>query len=55
MYAWIFRHLPGPVWLRVLIGALLILAAVWVLFELVFPWLVAYSPWATDGTVVPPH
>ena len=28
MYAWIFRHLPGPLWVRILLAILLILAVV---------------------------
>ena len=42
MYGWIFRHLPGPAWLRamqMLILAVLVVAA---LFVWVFPWAQAY-------------
>ncbi|GAB2901291.1 hypothetical protein GCM10027027_16390 [Neomicrococcus lactis] len=54
MYAWIFRHLPGPTWSKVLISLLLILAAILVLAEYVFPWLNQYNPWnePTIGTVL---
>lgn len=38
MYAWIFRHLPGPKWLKVLESAALIALIVWVLFTYVYPW-----------------
>lgn len=38
MYGWIFRHLPGPKWLKVLWSILLIAAVIWVLFERVYPW-----------------
>ena len=51
MYARLFRLLPGPLWFRVLLVALLIVVIVAVLFEIVFPWLVQYSPWGTEGTV----
>lgn len=39
MYGWIFRHLPGPLWIRILTSMLLIAAIVVVLFQVVFPWL----------------
>lgn len=38
MYGWIFRHLPGPVWLRVVEALVLVAACVAVLFQWVFPW-----------------
>ena len=38
MYGWIWRHLPGPRWLRVLEAAVLAVAVVLLLFEVVFPW-----------------
>ena len=38
MYAWIWRHLPGPMPVRVLYAAALIVLVVLVLFTLVFPW-----------------
>ncbi len=37
MYAWIFRHLPGPLWVRIIIAIALILAVVYLLMEFVFP------------------
>ncbi|MGW8567057.1 hypothetical protein [Isoptericola sp. NPDC055881] len=37
MYAWIFRHLPGSVFLRIVLSLVLLLAAVAVLFLWVFP------------------
>ena len=37
MYAWIFRHLPGPLWVRIIIAIVLILAVVYLLMEFVFP------------------
>ena len=37
MYGFIFRHLPGPKWLKVIESLVLILAVVFVLFEWVFP------------------
>ena len=38
MYAWIWRHLPGPVPLRLVVAAALVLAVVALLFTVVFPW-----------------
>lgn len=38
MYAWIWRHLPGPWPVRLLLGAVLTAAVVAVLFTVVFPW-----------------
>lgn len=50
MYAWIFRHLPGPLWLRIIQALLLIALVVLALMTYVFPWASQYSPW-TDSTV----
>lgn len=44
MYAWIFRHLPGPLWLRTLLSIGLILLAIYLLMEYAFPLLEEYSP-----------
>lgn len=38
MYGWIWRHLPGPAWLRALEAALLAVAVVLFLFLVAFPW-----------------
>lgn len=38
MYPWIFRHLPGPLFLRILEAALLVALVVAALFLWVFPW-----------------
>ncbi|MCT1367039.1 MULTISPECIES: hypothetical protein [Kocuria] len=51
MYGWIFRHLPGPLWLRIVFAIVLIAAAVWVLMEYVFPVVAQYSPLSPDVTV----
>ncbi|MBF0808261.1 hypothetical protein [Rothia nasimurium] len=51
MYAWIFRHLPGPLWLRIIIAIALIAAAVYLLMEHVFPHFAEYSPFNTDVTI----
>lgn len=51
MYGAIFRALPGPLWLRIIIAILLIAGAVYLLMEYVFPWLAPYSPLNQDVTV----
>jgi uncharacterized protein involved in cysteine biosynthesis len=38
MYAWLWRHLPGNLGMRLLLSALLMLLVLWMLFEHVFPW-----------------
>jgi len=50
MYGWLFRHLPGPLWLRVLLTVVLLAALVVVLFGWVFPAVAPYLPF-NDGLV----
>jgi len=50
MYGWIWRHLPGPVLVRLLLALLLVLAVVAVLFLWVFPAIAPYMPF-NDQTV----
>ena len=38
MYAWIWRHLPGPLPVRAVLVLALVAAAVLLLFTTVFPW-----------------
>jgi len=38
MYPWIWRHLPGPLPMRLLLALLLAAGVVLVLFSTVFPW-----------------
>lgn len=38
MYGWIWRHLPGPWQLKIVLAVLLVLAIVFLLFFTVFPW-----------------
>lgn len=45
MYAWIFRKLPGNLVVRILIAAVLIMAAVFVLMEFIFPSISQNIPW----------
>ncbi|MDO4253086.1 MAG: hypothetical protein Q4C74_07620 [Rothia sp. (in: high G+C Gram-positive bacteria)] len=51
MYGWIFRKLPGPLWLRIILCLALILLVVWALVEYAFPAFVEYSPLYRDVTV----
>ena len=50
MYGWIWQHLPGPVGVRVLLAAVMILAVVAVLFLWGFDYLAPYVPF-NGGTV----
>jgi hypothetical protein len=50
MYAWLWQHLPGPVYVRVALALLLFAAVVVVLFLWVFPWVEPRLPF-TDVTV----
>ena len=38
MYAWIWRHLPGPLPVRVVLSLVLAGAVALLLFTVVFPW-----------------
>lgn len=50
MYAWIFRSLPGPLWVRILIVLALLAAVVLLLMEVVFPWVDQFNP-LNDSTI----
>ena len=50
MYAALFRALPGPRWVRVLLLTALVLAAVVALVVWVFPWVESMLP-SADLTV----
>ena len=39
MYGWIWRHLPGPLVIRMMQALMLVAAVVTLLFLVVFPWL----------------
>lgn len=41
----VFRALPGNVWVRASIMALIVIAIVVVLFEVVFPWVATVIPY----------
>ncbi len=42
MYAALWRVLPGPWWVRVLILLVLLAVVVYALFTFVFPWVATY-------------
>lgn len=50
MYGWMWRHLPGPVVVRVLLVLLLVAGVTVVCFEWVFPAIAAVVP--LDNTMV---
>ncbi len=50
MYGWIFRNLPGPVWLRVIICALLVAVALVLMVQFLFPWMSTLTQF-TDSTI----
>ncbi|MCU1602343.1 MAG: hypothetical protein JWO22_3052 [Frankiales bacterium] len=50
MYVWLWRHLPGPLAVRLLQLLALLLVAVALLMLVVFPWVEPQLPW-NDVTV----
>lgn len=50
MYAWIFRHLPGPLWVRILTSAALVAVALVLLVQFVFPWISQFTS-LTNSTI----
>ncbi|GAA1966747.1 hypothetical protein [Amycolatopsis minnesotensis] len=44
MYAWIWRHLPGPVAAKAALALVLVLAVVALLMFVIFPWLEPMLP-----------
>jgi hypothetical protein len=50
VYGWIWRHLPGPTPVRLLISLVAVAGIVLLLFTVVFPWLEPLLPF-TDVTV----
>jgi hypothetical protein len=50
MYGWIFRHLPGPFWLRMVTSLVLIAAALVLMVQFFFPWMSEYTQ-LTDSTI----
>ena len=52
MYAWVWRHLPGPALVRLLISVVLIAVIVVALFGWVFPWVEPHVPFTHDNAGV---
>ena len=52
MYGWIWRHLPGPGWLKFFEVLILLAIVVYVRFEFVFPVINDYYR-PVDTTIVP--
>ncbi|GAB4100504.1 hypothetical protein [Sinomonas halotolerans] len=50
MYAWIFRHLPGPLWVRILTAIALLAGALVLMVRYLFPWLSDLTTF-TDTTI----
>jgi hypothetical protein len=50
MYGWIWRHLPGPLAVRLLEALVLFLAVVALLFFVIFPWVEPLLPIDQGGT-----
>jgi hypothetical protein len=44
MYGWIWRHIPGPLAVRVVISVVLLLGFVALLLFVVFPWVEPMLP-----------
>lgn len=51
MYAWIWRHLPGAFWVRLLWTMIIFALLVFVLFQIVFPWIEPYLPFSGGGSL----
>ncbi|MBQ0864443.1 hypothetical protein ACH4RA_10225 [Streptomyces smyrnaeus] len=52
MYGWIWRRLPGNVYVRALISLVLVVGVVFLLFQYVFPWaepLLPFNDVTVDG------
>ena len=47
MYGFIWRHLPGPAWLKAIEALILLAGIVYLLMQYVFPW--ANETWHLSG------
>ncbi|WP_165841654.1 hypothetical protein [Corynebacterium heidelbergense] len=45
MYAWIWRRIPGPLPVRLLVVLAFLVAVFFLLMEVVFPWVSAHMPY----------
>jgi hypothetical protein len=46
VYGWIWRHLPGPLALRIAQAVVLVLAVLALLMFVVFPWIEPHMPFS---------
>lgn len=46
MYGALWRVLPGPAWVRLVLLVVLAALVVWVLFAWVFPWVEPHTPFS---------
>jgi hypothetical protein len=51
MYGWIWRHLPGAVWVKLLWALALFALVVFLLFQFVFPWAEPHLPFDGNGSL----
>ncbi|HEY5222679.1 MAG TPA: hypothetical protein VIJ18_06480 [Microbacteriaceae bacterium] len=51
MYAALWRSLPGPVWMRIIIVLILVVAVLYALVTWVFPWVDSILVGNEEGTV----
>lgn len=48
MYAALWRILPGPLWLRIMIAAVVVIALVVLLALVIYPWIATILPDASS-------
>ena len=45
MYVWVWKHLPGPISVRLMLALAILVGVLYLLFEHAFPWLDPRLPW----------
>jgi hypothetical protein len=50
MYGWIFRRLPGPLWLRLVTALVLLAGGLVLMVQFLFPWMSQFTQF-TDSTI----
>jgi hypothetical protein len=50
VYGWIFRHLPGPLWLRTVTALVLVAGVLVLMVQYLFPWMSQFTQF-TDSTI----
>jgi hypothetical protein len=50
MYSWLFRHLPGPLWLRIAAALVLAAGTLVLMVQFLFPWLAKFTQ-LTNSTI----